>query len=227
MNQNYKLSFEKKTVFTVLHFFIIIFCFWLLFLNGIDVIARYFGFPVATGDNNRRNYLLLAMGLYFFKSVISQFVFMNREYKWSEALTSALWLFISYATFVFTAGTIKFTAGRTETAGIIVLLIGVIISLLSEYQRISWLSNLVNSGKLYKGGLFRLTRHINYFGEVIIFTGFALITKSVWAYTIPVTLIIVFSMVNIPMQDKKLREKFGNEFDEYASHSKKMIPFLY
>jgi protein-S-isoprenylcysteine O-methyltransferase Ste14 len=42
-----------------------------------------------------------------------------------------------------------------------------------------------------------------------------------------VTLIIVFSMVNIPMQDKKLREKFGNEFDEYASHSKKMIPFLY
>lgn len=227
MKLNHNFSFEKKSTFTGFHFLIIIFCFWLLFLNGIDVIAGYFGFPAATGDNSRRNFLLLAMGLYFFKSVISQYVFMNREYRWSEALTSALWLFIAYTTFVFTAGTIKYSAGRTETTGVILLIIGILISLISEYQRISWLSKPENSGKLYKGGLFRLSRHVNYFGEAIIFTGFAIITKSVWAYTIPVTLIIVFSMVNIPMQDNKLKEKFGSEFDDYASHSKKLIPFLY
>jgi steroid 5-alpha reductase family enzyme len=191
------------------------------------VIAGYFGFPVGTGDNTRRNFILLAMGIYFFKSVISQFIFMDREYRWSEALTSSLWLFIAYNTFVFTAGTIKYSPGRTEISGIIILLIGVLISLVSEYQRINWLSNPETSGKLYKGGLFRLSRHINYFGELIIFTGFAMITKSVWAYTIPLTLIIVFAMVNIPMQDKKLKEKFGDEFESYASHSKKMIPFLY
>lgn len=227
MYDKHSISIQQKVTFTALHFFVILFSFWLMFMNGIDVIAGLFGFPIRVGDNSRRNIILLAMGIYFIKSIVSQFVLMKRELKWSEALTIALWLFIAYSTFSFTGASISALTGKTETAGIVIFAVGLLINFFSELQRFLWKGKEGNKNKLYHGGLFRLSRHINYFGDVIMFIGFAMITRNVWAYIIPLTLVIAYGFVNIPMLDAHLKEKYGNEFEEYSHHSKKFIPFVY
>ena len=41
-----------------------------------------------------------------------------------------------------------------------------------------WKQQPANAGHLYVGGLFAFARHINYFGEILTFLGWALLTLS-------------------------------------------------
>ncbi|MGH8880780.1 MAG: DUF1295 domain-containing protein, partial [Stackebrandtia sp.] len=84
-----------------------------------------------------------------------------------------------------------------------------------------------NRGKLYTRGLFRYSMHPNYLGDVTLFTGFALVTGSLWALAIPVIMAAMFIFINIPMLDKYLAERYGSAFDEYAGRTAKLFPFVY
>ena len=64
-------------------------------------------------------------------------------------------------------------------------------------------------------GLFGYARHINYFGDVVLFTGWALMTGR------PALL------VNVPAQDRYLAERYGDEYREHARHTALLIPYLY
>lgn len=227
MYNKHSSSIKQKITFTVLHLIIILFSYWMMFMNGIDSIAELFGFPVQLEDNSRRNIMLLAMTAYFAKNIATQFIFMKRELQWSEALTMAFWLIIAYTTFSFTGASNSISAGKTENAGVIVFAGGLLINIISELQLFLWKRKAENKNKLYRGGLFRLSRHINYFGDVIMFTGFAMLTRHVWVYILPLTLVLAYTFVNIPLLDAHLREKYGDEFEEYSHHSKKLIPFVY
>ena len=57
--------------------------------------------------------------------------------------------------------------------GFLIYLSGSFVNVYSEFQRYFW--KLENDG-LYTGGLFSLARHINYFGEVFSFVGFAMLS---------------------------------------------------
>lgn len=227
MYGKYSNSLEKKVTLCALHFIVLIIVFWLLFLNGIDSIAGVFGFPVESGNETRRIFIILGGLIYFVRLLFTEFVFINREVKWSEALTIALWLFIIYMTFSFTGGSNPAELSAAFYAGIVLYIAGSFINTASEYLRFRWKKNPANKGKLYTGGLFRYSRHINYFGDVILFTGFAIFTGSVYPFVIPIAMLVLFIAVNIPMLDNYLHEKYGNDFDEYANHTKKFIPFVY
>eukprot|EP00494_Astrolonche_serrata_P020197 UN20415 len=49
---------------------------------------------------------------------------------------------------------------------------------LAELQRKWWLDRPENEGKLYTQGFFSITRHPNYFGDILIFVGWALLTQN-------------------------------------------------
>jgi steroid 5-alpha reductase family enzyme len=227
MYGEYSNSLEQKVTLAALHFVLLIIILWLLFLNGIDSVAGIFGFPVESGDDTRRIFIMFGGLIYFVRLLFTEFVFINREVKWSEALTIALWLFIIYMTFSFTGGSNPVKPAAAFYAGIVLYIAGSFINTASEYLRFRWKKNPANRGKLYSGGLFKYSRHINYFGDVILFTGFAMFTGSVYPFIIPAAMLILFVVVNIPMLDKYLHEKYGNDFDEYANHTKKLIPFVY
>jgi hypothetical protein len=55
----------------------------------------------------------------------------------------------------------------------------------AERQRYRWKRRPENAGHLYTGGLFAYARHINYFGDQVLFTGWALITGRLWLFLIP------------------------------------------
>lgn len=227
MYGDYSSSLEQKSTLAGIHFIILLLVFWLLFLNGIDWVTALIGFPRVTGNGARRILILSGGLLYFIKEIYTEFIFLKRELKWIEALTMALWLFILYMTFSFTGGYNSNKPGFIVYLGIVFYLLGAFINSGSEFLRYRWKLKPENKGKLYTGGFFKLSRHINYFGDVVLFIGFAMFTGSVYSYIIPAAMIVLFVVVNIPLLDNYLKEKYGEQFIEYSSHTKKFIPFVY
>jgi protein-S-isoprenylcysteine O-methyltransferase Ste14 len=227
MYGEYSFSIEQKITLASLHLIILMLIFWLMFLNGIGTIASTFGFPITVGDDTRRILIILGGIIYFIRLLFTEFVFINREVKWSESLTIALWLFIIYFTFAFTGGTNTKPAGTPVYVGVIIYILGSIINTGSEYLRCRWKKIPEHKGKLYTGGFFKLSRHINYFGDVILFIGFSLFTGSVYTLIIPAAMVVLFVVVNIPMLDSYLHEKYNGEYEEYSKHTKKFVPYIY
>jgi steroid 5-alpha reductase family enzyme len=114
-----------------------------------------------------------------------------------------------------------------DYSGIILFLIGSWMNTQSEYTRYIWKKNEDHKGKLYTAGLFKYSMHINYFGDIILFTGFALITQSFSLLIIPLVMALNFIFFIIPRLDKYLASKYGDEFNEYAARTKKLIPGIY
>ncbi len=69
--------------------------------------------------------------------------------------------------------------------------------------------------------------HINYFGDAITYIGLALITMELLCFMISIGIIVNFIVLQIPMLDKHLGNRYGIEFTEYAKDTKKFIPFIY
>ncbi len=96
-----------------------------------------------------------------------------------------------------------------------------------EILRNQWKKNPDNKGKMYTGGFFKYSRHINYFGDLLWVTAYADITRNWYAVSIPVLLFCFFAFYNAPKLDKHLRDKYGKDYDDYASKTKMLIPFIY
>ena len=84
-----------------------------------------------------------------------------------------------------------------------------------------------NHGQLYTQGLFRYAMHINYFGDSLMFMGFAMVTQNMMSF-IPVIIIILnIIFLQMPQLDAHLKNKYGVEFLEYERKTKKIIPLIY
>ena len=111
--------------------------------------------------------------------------------------------------------------------GVILFLIGSWANSYAEYARHVWKARPENHGRLYTEGLFRYTRHPNYFGDLLSFSGLCLISGAWITALIPLIMLAGFVFVNVPMPDSHLRDHYGAAFDEYARRTRKLIPFLY
>ncbi|MCP4725602.1 MAG: DUF1295 domain-containing protein, partial [bacterium] len=117
--------------------------------------------------------------------------------------------------------------GFVEIAGIILYISGSFINTKSEYTRYLWKKDPKNKGRLYTGGLFRYSMHINYFGDSLLFTGFALAAHSFTLLIVPLFMTAGFIFFIIPRLDKYLEKKYGKEFIDYSEQTKKLIPMIY
>ena len=97
----------------------------------------------------------------------------------------------------------------------------------AEYARHVWKQWPQNHGQLYTQGLFRFSRHPNYLGDLISFTGLCLISRAWVTALVPVLMLAGFVFVNIPVLDSHLHDHYGSAFDAYASRTPKLIPYVY
>jgi protein-S-isoprenylcysteine O-methyltransferase Ste14 len=97
----------------------------------------------------------------------------------------------------------------------------------SEYYRHVWKLKEDNKGRLYTEKLFRYAMHINYFGDIVLFTGFAMIAHRFIMLIIPSIMTLNFVFIIIPSLDRYLEKKYGAEFSDYAQKTKKLIPWIY
>ncbi len=80
-------------------------------------------------------------------------------------------------------------------------------------------------GNLITDGLFRLSRNINYFGEFLIYTAFALLAMTWFAFLPLAAFILTFWIPNMVRKDKVLSALPG--FQEYKRNTRSFFPFLF
>jgi protein-S-isoprenylcysteine O-methyltransferase Ste14 len=200
---------------------------WLLFGGGILSAGEWFGWAIKLGDERRRLYLALALSIYFVRLLFTQFVFLKRAVSWGEALLIAPWLLFIYSLFAIAGGTNPVQANAPVVLGAALFLFGSWMNSYAEYDRHIWKQCPENRGRLYTLGLFRYTRHPNYLGDLILFTGLCLICGRWICVAIPLIMLAGFVFANIPMLDSHLRDRYGAAFDEYAARTARLIPFVY
>ena len=132
-----------------------------------------------------------------------------------------------YTVFATTVSTNHKPIDLVTILGLALFVLGSYLNTGSEYMRRAWKMRPENAGKLYTGGLFRYARHINYFGDITLFTGFALVAGTPPALILPALMLVFFAAFNVPALDKYLAGRYGQAFDEYTRKTKRLIPYIY
>lgn len=112
--------------------------------------------------------------------------------------------------------------------GVIIWIIGFYFESTSDSQLKNFKLDITNKGKIMTSGLFKYSRHPNYFGEATMWWGIYIIGLSVggWMYIIsPLTITILVRYISgVPMLEKHYD---GNKaFQEYAKKTSIFIPWF-
>ena len=222
----YDSSFWNKSVCSGCILITIFTTLWLLFAEYATSNAWLKQYQM-NGDPVRRIIMASCLTIYFVRLQITVWVFQKRKWTWLETITiTVLMSFVLYA-FANAGGNNKQVVGIVEVIGILLYLSGSYINTHSEYYRHIWKLEEKNRGRLYTERLFRYAMHINYFGDIVLFTGFAMITHRFSMLVIPSIMTLNFVFIIIPSLDRYLVKKYGVEFRDYAQRTKKLIPWIY
>ena len=214
-----------KRLLTVLHLGAVLAVAWLLFGGGIHVVSGQLQLTPATGPTLRRVLLLSASVVYFLRIAITTLVFLKRRMGWGEVGVVAAGIGGLHLCFAFLGGRQVAPIGVVEGLGALLYIGGSWINSGAELQRHLWKRQ--HEGRLYTEGLFRYAMHINYFGDVVLFTGWALLTHYWLLLAVPALMLCGFIFLHVPTLDRYLAERHGQAFQMYRSRTKKLIPFLY
>lgn len=146
---------------------------------------------------------------------------------WLEVLTISIVMSIILYVLIHTGKANPGIFSIIGLIGIFLYVSGSFINTHSELLRYIWKRNPENKGHIYKYGLFRYSMHINYFGDVLLFTGLSILTGTYWTLIIPLGMLLNFAIFIIPNMDNYLSQKYRDEFTEYAKTTKKLIPYIY
>ena len=117
--------------------------------------------------------------------------------------------------------------------GIFVWLFGFLFEVIADYQKTKFKNNPNNKDKFIIIGLWSLSRHPNYFGEIILWFGIAIITMpslSGWQYMVLISPIFVYflltSISGINLLEAKAEKKWGDSdsYKEYKKNTPELIP---
>lgn len=178
------------------------------------------------GNEARRAALAACSAVFTLRTAFMTINLLPRRIGWLEAVGNALLIYlILYGLAALANNThpwdqwdflflVVFASGSSLTTG-------------SEWARKRWKDEPGHRGKLYTTGAFRYAQHINYFGEVISFSGFAGLTRSAWPALVPFLMLLGFIFIHIPALDQHLALKYGKEFELYRKTTKRLIPFVW
>lgn len=113
--------------------------------------------------------------------------------------------------------------------GILVWIHGMIWEAVSDVQLTTFKSNPENAGKVFTKGLWKYSRHPNYFGEACVWWGFWLLavsTSSGWLTVISPVLItfLLLRVSGVPMLERKYE---GNpEYEAYCKQTNRFFPWF-
>ena len=217
-------SLPQKTIILFLEIIIIIISYWILFEGGYHKI-----FSAGNVDGNKIRHIIIFIFncIVFSRICITLFVFIKRKIPWAEAFNIPIAFALYYIGFALLGYKNNSDFGVLDISGITLFIGGSCINTLSELLRYNWKKDSANKGHLYTKGLFKYSMHINYFGDLLWVSGYAMVTGNAYSVFIVIFLFCFFAFYNIPMLDKHLASKYPEEFEEYKGIARKFIPFIY
>ena len=218
----YDKSIPQKSVFSTSVLVTTLVSFYTVFadfglLNFGTIISR---------DNLRLGLMVICILIYLIRLMITTWVYQKRKWTWQETIIISIVMSLAMSAFISVGGANTKGVGIVEVFGVVLYLFGSYINTRAEYSRHIWKLNPANKGKLYTVGLFRYAMHINYFGDVVLFVGLAMLTHFT-LLVIPAFMYFNFVFNIIPSFDRYLEMKYTEQFMTYTREAKKLIPWIY
>ena len=119
--------------------------------------------------------------------------------------------------------------------GFLVWVFGFAFEVIADAQKSRFNADPANKGKFIQTGLWSLSRHPNYFGEIVLWVGIAIIAAPVlqgwqWVAMIsPLFVTLLLTRVSgIPMLEEKADKKWGGQegYEAYKKNTPVLIPRL-
>ena len=125
------------------------------------------------------------------------------------------------------------TIGWVGIVGIVVWVAGFAIEVVADRQKSAFKQDPANEGRFITTGLWAWSRHPNYFGEIVLWIGMAIMAVPIlsgWRWVVlisPVFVILLLTRVSgIPMLETRAEKRWGEdqEFQAYTSDTPMLIP---
>jgi steroid 5-alpha reductase family enzyme len=144
-----------------------------------------------------------------------------------------LWVFITYS-----AGLAAMTSGSPQSLGIFAAVgvtlwaAGLTIEIVADRQKQAFNSRPENAGRFITTGLWSYSRHPNYFGEIMLWCGVAVVAfplLSGWQNVTLISPLFVFVLLNyisgVRMLEARANRKWGNdsEYQEYRRRTPRLL----
>ena len=145
-----------------------------------------------------------------------------------------LWVLLTVAcALAIITGVDREPIGWIAALGIVVWVAGFAIEVQSDRQKSTFKEDPANDGKFITTGLWAWSRHPNYFGEVVLWVGIAIMALPVlsgWRWVTLVSPVFVFVLLTkvsgIPMLESRAEKRWGDtdEFRRYTTNTPVLIP---
>ena len=146
-----------------------------------------------------------------------------------------LWVFITLLpTLLLNASEHNPPLGARDFIGWTMWLAGLTIEAMADMQKSSFKADLANKDKFISSGLWSISRHPNYFGEILLWFGLYLSASSalkgwkLFSVLSPVAVYLLITKVSgIPILERNGLKKFGHlpEYKNYLRSTPELIPF--
>ena len=166
-----------------------------------------------------------------FRRTLSEIAESKSADRWLPILSGVLWLVaiaISVIDLVILQHS-RYNLTAFEIAGAIFLLGGLglyVIARRALGELFSEVVRIIPEHKLVTTGPYRLIRHPIYLGEIFFGLSIPMILGSLYGFIImlaPIPMLIY----RIRIEEKTFVSRFGQEYLDYASKTKKLIPYIY
>lgn len=121
------------------------------------------------------------------------------------------------------------TVGPFGYAGAALAVFGILFESIGDWQLVRFRSNPANAGAVLDSGLWRFTRHPNYFGDACVWWGLYLIAAEtpLGIRTFPAPILLTFLLTRVsgvPMLESQLRRK-RPDYDAYVRRTSGFVPW--
>lgn len=119
--------------------------------------------------------------------------------------------------------------GIATWVGLVIFAIGFVYEALADAQLASFKRDPNNKGRIMQAGLWKTSRHPNYFGESLVWLGLAVMSLgSRWGWLAMISPAVITYLLlfvsGIPIQEKGKGER--PEWRAYASRTPRFVPFI-
>ena len=218
-------------------------------LTGSISYIAFLAFAILNKPNNdpRSILLIILVGIWAFrlgtflflrvkeKGEDSRFNIMKTKFWWFLATWTmgGLWVLItSCAALAALTATKEVNLGFLGFLGFFLWVIGFSIEVIADSQKTAFNKKRENENKFINEGLWKLSRHPNYFGEILLWIGVAMIAFPVLEGWLLVTLIspifvyvLLTKISGIPMLENKALKRWGEdpEYKKYLESTPKLF----
>jgi steroid 5-alpha reductase family enzyme len=114
--------------------------------------------------------------------------------------------------------------------GAALAIVGILFESIGDFQLVAFKANPANRGKVLQTGLWRYTRHPNYFGDACVWWGLWLIAFDagfgLWSMVGPIVLTVLLTRWSgVPTVEGRMRHKHP-EYEAYVARTSSFVPRL-